>query len=74
MRMVKALYGHPVAGCYWEAHCHQRVPQCGFSLIGNCAEWRSCYWHPDGTFLLIYVDDFKMAGPSSKLHQHWEDL
>ena len=43
MRMVKALYGHPAAGCYWEAHCHQRVLRCGFSLIGDCAEWRSCY-------------------------------
>ena len=37
MRMDKALYGHPAAGSYWEAHCHKRVLQCGFVPIGECS-------------------------------------
>jgi len=74
MRMDKALYGHPAAGSYWESHCHERVLQCGFTPIGECSEWNSCYMHADGTFLLIYVDDFKMAGPAKRLAHHWEAL
>ena len=34
--------------------------------------WRSCYIHPVLQLLLVvYVDDFKMAGPTSSLAEGW---
>ena len=63
--LVRALYGHPDAGGYWEQHCEEHLLSIGFERI---AEWRSCFWHPDTkVFLVVYVDDFKMAGPKDQL-------
>jgi hypothetical protein len=67
--LVLALYGHPDSGGYWERHCHKHLTSVGFAEI---AEWRSCYVHPKlGLFLVVYVDDFKMAGPTKNLSQGW---
>ena len=60
-----ALYGHPNAGAYWEEHCREQVLKGGFTPI---EDWPSCYWHPEHkTFLIVYVDDFKMSGPAEGL-------
>ena len=29
-RLVRNLYGHPLAGLYWEKHCHKKLLKCGF--------------------------------------------
>ena len=35
-------------------------------------DWRSTYWHPELKLLLmVYVDDFKMAGPSANFAKGW---
>ena len=50
----KALYGHPNAGTFWEQHCDE--------------EWPSVYIHEKlQLVLVVYVDDFKMAGPCPRM-------
>ena len=70
-----ALYGHPDSGGYWERHCHNRVLSLGFVPIGECGEWRSCYYYAEmQIFLVIYVDDFKASGPRANLPGFWTKL
>ena len=65
-----ALYGHPDSGTDWERHADAHVTSQGFVAIDG---WPSCYWHPVHDLLLvIYVDDFKLAGPKDKLALGWE--
>ena len=67
--LLLALYGHPDAGGYWEQHCEAHLLQSGFAVI---PEWRSCYWHQEHKcFLVVYVDDFKLAGPAQGLAACW---
>ena len=60
--LVLSLYGHPDAGGYWERHCDGILQSRGWVPVPG---WRSCYWHAEcETFLIVYVDDFKMSGPA----------
>ena len=60
--LVLALYGHPGSGGYWERHCCDHPTKNGFKEI---AAWLSCYMHEKlMLFLVVYVDDFKLAGPT----------
>ena len=69
----KALYGHPDAGTFWEQHCDESVRAVGFEPIGE--EWPSVYIHEKlQLVLVVYVDDFKMAGPQKNLAQGWSML
>ena len=69
----KALYGHPDAGTFWEQHCDESVRAVGFEPIGE--EWPSVYIHEKlQLVLVVYVDDFKMAGPQKNLAQAWSML
>ena len=69
----KALYGHPDAGTFWEQHCDESVRAVGFEPIGE--EWPSVYIHEKlRLVLVVYVDDFKMAGPQKNLAQGWSML
>jgi len=67
--LIKALYGHPDGG-YWEKHCEKHLLEVvGFVPI---REWRSCYWHEKlRLYLVVYVDDLKMAGPKENLAEGW---
>ena len=68
--LVKALYGHPDAGGYWEKHCNDHLAKVGFVPVEN---WPSMFWHQDLSLLLmVYVDDFKMAGPKASLVKGWK--
>ena len=65
-----ALYGHPDAGGYWEKHCETHVKSVGFQHV---TDWRSCFWQPKlELFLVVYVDDFKLAGPKGRLAGGWK--
>ena len=72
IRLVRNLYGHPMAGLYWAQFCDERVRKVGFEpVIG----WECLYKHPkDGLILSIYVDDFKLGGRKDKLKPMWEKL
>ena len=60
VRLLANLYGHPLAGLYWERHCHTALTKVGFHLVQG---WECLYVHPEAKlFLSVYVDDFKMAG------------
>jgi len=70
--MILALYGHPDAGGYWEQHCHKALLLGGWTLIKN-GSWKSVYWHNAlKLVLVVYVDDFKMAGPKESLAKGWK--
>ena len=69
VRLEQALYGHPDAGTYWEEHCDSHCRSVGFEPI---QDWPSCYWHDKLQLLLvIYVDDFKMSGPTDSVDRGW---
>ena len=62
-RLVKALYGHPDSGGYWERYAHDVLVKGGWKLISP-SSWRSTYWHDKfKCFMIVYVDDFKLSGP-----------
>jgi len=59
--LIRALYGHPDAGGYWERHCDKHLRSVGF--VPASENWPSTYFHPRlKLFLMVYVDDFKMGG------------
>ena len=71
-RMLRALYGHPDAGYYWERHCRSIIVKLGFKELEN---WPNVYFHKERQLLLVvYVDDFKMAGPFKELAWGWAQL
>ena len=73
VRLVKALYGHPDSGTFWEQRCDSCVKAVGFRAVGP--EWPSVYIHDAMRLLLvIYVDDFKLAGPTDNLKAGWNLL
>jgi len=70
VRMDKALYGHPDSGGMWERHCHKSLTELGFVKV---PDWDSVYYHSGLKLLLsVYVDDFKMAGPTKNLQKGWD--
>ena len=70
--LVLSLYGHPDAGGYWERHCDKTLQSKGWNPIPG---WRSCYWHEEcQTYLIVYVDDFKMAGPAEHKARLWSEI
>ena len=72
VRLLRNLYGHPLAGLYWEKHCHRAIVACGFHLLQG---WECMYGHKEkGLFLSVYVDDFKMAGKSCNIGPMWKKL
>ena len=71
-RLVRALYGHPEAGGHWERHLAKIVVQLGGVVVPNHP---SCFWFGDlRLFLIIYVDDLLLAGPTSSHAPFWEKL
>jgi len=68
--LILALYGHPDSGGYWKQYCNDHLVSQGFTPIRAC--W-SCFFHPQlKLFVVVYVDDFKMAGPTKNLQKGWE--
>ena len=66
-----ALYGHPDSGGIWEQHCTKELTKA--AVLPDI--WPSVIHHPKLDLLLvIYVDDFKMAGPEKNMAKGWELL
>ena len=52
---------------------HAGLTSVGFASVGNCGEWRSVYYHSKHRVLMIvYVDDFKLAGPPDGVDACWK--
>ena len=70
IRLLRALYGHPDSGTFWEEYCNGHCTSVGFVPIPDSP---SCLYHPDlGVLMIIYVDDIKMAGPKEVLPKAWD--
>ena len=62
-----ALYGHPLAGAFWERHCREALLSVGFTTLTG---WECCYVHKELQLVLsVYVDDFKMAGLTDNINK-----
>ena len=68
--MLRALYGHPHTGTFWETQCDKAACEVGFVPIAN---WPSCYVHAKlKLFLVVYVDGFKISGPQVNMARGWK--
>ena len=64
--------GTPDSGTFWEKHCNRAVVRAGFRVIPN---WPPCFFHDKlKLFLVVYVDDFKLAGPQANMAAGWQLL
>ena len=62
------LSGHPLAGQLWERQFEKILLMYGWEKVSN---WECLLVHREkGLFLLVYVDDIKLAG---KKQYHWSD-
>ena len=53
--LLRAMYGHPDSGTYWEEHCNDSVEAKGFVAIVK-SSWPGTYYHPRiRLMLVIYV-------------------
>ena len=60
-----------MVGC-WGKKFYRTARKGNWRLIEN---WPSCLSHPElRLILVVYVDDFKMAGPISNLAKGWVSL
>ncbi len=67
---MRALYGPPASGGYWEKKCDEHLTSVGFRQVPN---WPSCYLHDQlRLFLTVCVDDFQMSGTKANLAKGWE--
>ena len=72
--MLLALYGHPDSGGIWENHLSGRVVKQGWKQILPDI-WHSIFQHQEVSCLLVvYVDDFKVAGPSANMEKAWASI
>ncbi|CAE7285864.1 unnamed protein product [Symbiodinium natans] len=69
-----ALYGHPDSGGIWERHCETELKKVGFEPVLTDI-WKSVFYNADLELLMvIYVDDFKLAGPTKNIQKGWESI
>ena len=69
-----ALYGHPDSGGIWEKHCETQLKKVGFEAVLTDV-WKSVFYHPVKKLLLVvYVDDFKLAGPKDNIKEGWKTI
>ena len=73
IRLWRSLYGHPEAGSHWERHLEKELLAMSATKI---SEFPSTYIFDNygGLALIVYVDDFVLAGDSEWHSRFWEDL
>ena len=68
VRLILNLYGHPLAGLYWELYCKGCLTKIGWEPVKG---WECLYKHTKfKLYLSIYVDDFKMSGLRTVSYTH----
>ena len=66
------LYGHPLAGLFWERQFEKILLKHGWEKIPNC---ECLFVHLEkGLFLSVYVYDIKLAGKKQNLDPMWQLL
>lgn len=72
--LILALYGHPDSGRIWEKHLNSSIATVGWEQILPDV-WQSIFYHAEfNCILVVYVDDFKMAGPTENLEKAWASI
>ena len=70
--LERNLYGHPLAGLFWERQFEKILLKHGWEKIPN---WECLFVHREkGLFLSVYVDDIKLAGKKQNLDPMWKVL
>lgn len=70
--LVLALCGHPDVGSCWETWNEEKMKKLRFRTADG---WPGCYMHPqEGRFMTVYVDDCKLAEPSSAVSNMWKRI
>ena len=73
-RLLRSIYGHTDSGTYWEEHCDAQVLEAVFTPVMKDT-WPSCYFCAElRLYLVVYVDDFILAGPTKHLEEGWARL
>ena len=60
-----ALHGHPDSGAIWEKHCETvslTYERAFFAIL------------PKKLLVVVYVDDFKLAGPKASIKEGWDSV
>ena len=56
----------------WERHCETELMKVGFEAVLTDV-WKSVFYHPTKKLLLVvYMDDFKLAGPKQNIKEGWD--
>ena len=72
VRLVLNTYGRPEGGKTWEDEFETHAKVCDFDKL-HCM--RSCFLHRTlMVFMVVYIDDIKLAGPAEGLAQVWKIL
>ena len=72
--LVLALYGHPDSGGIWENHLNSRISKEGWKQILPDV-WQSIFFNLElNCMLVVYVDDFKLAGPTENMDKAWASI
>lgn len=67
------LYGHLDSGAEWEKHARALMSLPKVFVLGTIGLHVIAIHNTSG-FLVIHVDDFKMAGPKDKPHPGWDPM
>ena len=73
VQLRRSLYGHPEAGSHWQEHLEAALVSMGGQKI---PEFPSTFVFPDfgGLALVVYVDDFVLAGREEWHQSFWDAL
>ena len=70
--LERNLYGHPLAGLFWERQFEKILLKYGCVKVSN---WECLFVHRQkGLFLCVYVDDIKLAGKKLNIDPMWKVL
>ena len=70
---LRALYGHPESGAIWDKKMHKVMKECGLLPVGEGSP--GVFYNPSlGAEMMVYVDDFKMAGAPANLKKAWQGI
>ena len=67
-----SMYGHPLAGLFWERQFEKILLLYGWEKVSN---WECLFVHSEkGLFLSVYVDNIKLAGKKQNIDPMWKVL
>ena len=74
VKLLRSLYGHPLAGNFWQEHLAQKLRSLGGEEVpGHPSNW--LFWFKRELLVLnIYVDDLSLAGKVELHQEFWELL